>query len=82
MTGPQPYGHVRAGEEASIPPDTYRAVGTGEPIALLRVGDEAGRRVTTGDVVRVDRDEYARFEAAGNPDRGISLGDFLPPLRT
>ena len=80
MTQPQPYDHVRAGEDAPIPTGTYRVVGTGEEVVLLRVGDGTGRRETTGETVRVDRATYGTFEAAENPDAGFSPGNLVPPV--
>jgi hypothetical protein len=77
MTDPRPYDHVRASEDEAIPAGTYRVVGTDEEIALLRVGDEEGRRETTGEVVRVNRSTYGTFETAENPDSGFSLGSLF-----
>ncbi|MFC6989206.1 hypothetical protein ACFQJD_11705 [Haloplanus sp. GCM10025708] len=37
-------------------------------MTLLRVGDADGRRVHTGDVVRVSAGEFDSFDPAGNPD--------------
>ena len=82
MTEPQPYDHVRATDDTAIPAGTYRVVGTGEEIALLRVGDEAGRRETTGEVVQVGRSTYGNLEAAENPDSGLPLSGFVQPFRT
>ena len=82
MTDPRPYDHVWASDDASIPPGVYRVVGTGEEIALLRVGDASGHRETTGDVVCVSRSTYETFEAAENPDAGFSPRSLLPPVRT
>lgn len=63
--------------ERSVPAGVYRVVGTGDPVALLRVGDADGRRVTTGEVVRVARATVdASFEPADDPDAGIH------PIRT
>lgn len=50
----------------------YRVVGTVEDVALLRVTDVDGRRVTSGDlrygtVATLD----ASFEPARNPDAGL-----------
>lgn len=60
------------GPEQPAPPGVYRVVGTGDPVALLRVGDADGRRVTTGEVVRVDHVALdASFERADDPDAGI-----------
>jgi hypothetical protein len=74
------HDHLRAtGAEASgdagvdadgdrVEPGVYRVVGTGDPVALLRVGTERGRRVNSGVVVRVAREDLATFESAANPD--------------
>ena len=81
MTGPEPFDHVQAGESGSIPAGVYRVVGTSEQLTLLRVGDADGRRVRTGEIVRVSRSVYTNFGAAENPDTGVSSGDFLAPFR-
>jgi hypothetical protein len=50
----------------------YRVVGTGDPVALLRVTDDAGRRANTGQVEHVPRDALDdAFEPADDPDSGI-----------
>jgi hypothetical protein len=50
------------------PPGTYRVVGTDERrVTLLRVADEAGRRVHTGEVVRVARADLDAFAPAEAP---------------
>lgn len=52
----------------------YRVVGTGDPIALLRVGDDRGRRATTGEVITVDQSTLDdEFEGASDPDAGVSV---------
>ena len=79
--GPEPYDHVRPGEaalEAEYEPGVYRVVGAESgQVTLLRVGDENGRRTTTGMVVHVEADQFEQFEAAENPDSNRSLGRAL-----
>jgi len=63
--------HYRPDDDAT--PGVYRVVGTGDPVALLRVTDEGGRRAHTGDLRQVSRDEFdAAFEPAEDPDAGVS----------
>jgi hypothetical protein len=81
MMAPQPYDHVRVCEVGPIQAGVYRVVGTGTEIALLRVGDSDERRVTTGEVVHVERASVEEFETAENPDSGISFGDVVAPFR-
>lgn len=53
--------HLRT-DGTNGPPGTYRVVGTdGRRVTLLRVGDGEGRRVHTGEVVRVTRDDLDGF---------------------
>jgi hypothetical protein len=76
-----PYDHVRAGEEAPVAPGVYRVVGTGDPVALLRLTDADGQRANTGDVVTVPQEVYhTSFDPADNPDDGFSPTDLLDPL--
>jgi len=52
----------------------YRVVGTGDPVALLRVTDADGRRAHSGELRRVDRDMLdAGFAPAADPDAGVSI---------
>lgn len=53
----------------------YRVVGTdGESVTLLRVGDEDGTRVHTGDVTSVSRTTFDdEFTPAAEPDSGGRL---------
>lgn len=44
-----------------------------ETVTLLRVGDARGRRVNTGEIVRVTHEELDGFEVAENPDGDFSL---------
>jgi len=67
------YDHLRPASSDDIPDGVYRVVGTGETVTLLRVGDADGRRMTTGEIHRVDRDALAEFEAAANPDDSRSI---------
>jgi len=62
---PAAYDHYRP-TDADHPDGIYRVVGTGDQVALLRVGDADGRRVHTGDLLTVD--DLAEFEPAANPD--------------
>lgn len=68
------HDHVRP-TAAALPAGVWRVVGTDESaVTLLRVTDAEGRRRSTGDVERVDRDTLATgFEPAGNPDGDGSL---------
>jgi hypothetical protein len=55
------------------PPGVYRVVGTTDGVTLLRVGDAEGRRIHTGDVRYLDAATLeSEFEAATNPDTGLS----------
>ncbi|PSQ41942.1 hypothetical protein BRD17_09885 [Halobacteriales archaeon SW_7_68_16] len=58
----------------------YRVVGTGDPVALLRVADATADRVHTGELVRVERSSRERprrgADTAGRP-RGRRLGAVL-----
>jgi len=61
--------HYRPGDGGAV----YRVVGTGEPVALLRVTDADGRRAHTGDLRRVAEEELeSEFASAGDPDAGLS----------
>jgi len=83
-SGPDPsvYDHLRVRTDAEanavdpgVDPGVYRVVGTGEStVTLLRVGDADGYRVTTGQVVTVERDALDGFEAADNPDGNSPIG--------
>jgi hypothetical protein len=64
------YDHLRADADAPVPAGVYRVVGTGDPVALLRVVED-GRRVRSGVVVHLDRADLAALEPAGNPDAGL-----------
>jgi hypothetical protein len=64
--------HYRPATETR-PAGVYRVVGAGDPVALLRVGNEDGRRVHTGDVTQLDQSALtADFEAASAPDTGFA----------
>ncbi|SEQ46989.1 hypothetical protein [Natrinema salaciae] len=68
MPAPTLRDHVRP-TDSDYPSGIYRVVGTSdETVTLLRVGNADGRRVTTGEIVRVGRDELEGFEPAENPD--------------
>lgn len=59
--------------EAGTDHPTYRVVGTGGRVTLLRVTTPDGRRAHTGDVRHVDSDAFAAdFEPASNPDAGFT----------
>jgi len=50
----------------------YRVVGTGDPVALLRVTDGDGRRVNSGELRHVASGTLAaEFETAADPDAGF-----------
>ncbi|MFB6178483.1 MAG: hypothetical protein ABEI77_02015 [Halorientalis sp.] len=74
MATPSVYDHLRpTGDE--IPDGIYRVVGTSdETVTLLRVGDHDERRVSTGEVVTVDRGDLDSFESAANPDGNRPVG--------
>lgn len=74
MTSLSAYDHVRP-IDADPPDGIYRVVGTDrETVTLLRVADADGRRVTTGEVVAVDRGDLDGFAPAENPDGNRPLG--------
>ncbi|MFC6953025.1 hypothetical protein [Halorubellus litoreus] len=59
---------VRADADASIPEGIYRIVGRPQnELVCLRVTDDAGERASTGELVRVDPDDYAHLEPATEP---------------
>lgn len=62
--------HLRPTRD-DYPPGVYRVVGAGEPVALLRVTDEGGRRRATGELLSVPRTELSGFESAADPDAGF-----------
>lgn len=70
MPSPSIYDHYRpVGDGCDVPDGVYRVVGTSDrAVTLLRVGTQSGRRVATGDLRRLSRDEFAGFEPAENPD--------------
>jgi hypothetical protein len=75
VSDPSPYDHYRP-VDADYPDGVYRVVGTGGPgedgeVRLLEVADADGRRVTTGRVLSVPREDLAGFEPAENPDAGF-----------
>lgn len=80
MSSPTVFDHLRPTDD-DYPDGVYRVVGTAEEsVTLLRVGDADGRRVTTGDVVTVDREDLSRFDAAENPDGRRSPGAAVTAL--
>lgn len=59
---------------ADVPDGSYRVVGTDDDtITALRIGDADGRRVHTGEVVTIDRDQLDGFAPAEPPDGSRSL---------
>jgi hypothetical protein len=75
MTAPSVYDHYRT-TDGDYEDGIYRVVGTGnEKITLLRVGDADGRRVNTGELIAVSRNELDGFEKAENPDGNRSLSE-------
>jgi hypothetical protein len=74
------YDHVRPAT-TDLPDGVYRVVGTAdETVTLLRVGDESGRRVYTGEVSTVDRSVLLGAEPADNPDDGWAITPLLTGL--
>lgn len=82
--GPVVSDHYRPTNHAA-PDGVYRVVGVdSERVTLLRVGDDAGRRVHTGTIESVARDDFgANYTDAKDPDEtghlprllsGIGLG--------
>lgn len=72
-----PSDHLRA-DGTTDPPGVYRVVGVDERgVTLLRVGDEEGRRVHTGEVVRVAHADLAAFTPAAAPPRDRSSASAL-----
>jgi len=72
VSDPSPYDHSRP-VGADYPDGVYRVVGTGgdDSVRLLEAADADGRRVTTGRLLAVPREELAGFEPAENPDSGF-----------
>lgn len=61
---------------ADYPGGTYRVVGTDDDtVTALRIGGVDGRRIHTGEVVTIDRDELDGFAPADPPDSSRSLAD-------
>ncbi|MDS0220406.1 hypothetical protein NDI54_03465 [Haloarcula sp. S1AR25-5A] len=74
--------HVRPTEsdnrDSPAPDGVYRVVGTSEDVVtLLLVGTTTGRRVNTGAVVTVSREDLDSFEPAENPDGNRSVSSML-----
>jgi hypothetical protein len=71
---PARYDHVRP-TAVDHPDGVYRVVGVDESgVTLLRVASPDGRRVHTGELVRVDGREFDGFAPAENPDGNRPLG--------
>jgi len=74
MSSPAVYDHVFPPDDAGCPPGVYRVVGvTDGSVTLLRVADGDGRRVATGETLTVERDAFAAFTPAPNPDGSRSF---------
>jgi hypothetical protein len=67
---PEIHAHYRPTDD-QYRDGVYRVVGTGDPVALLRVTDD-GRRANTGHLEHVAHDDLdAHFEPVDDPDSGI-----------
>ncbi|QLG27753.1 hypothetical protein HUG10_09385 [Halorarum halophilum] len=74
MTSPSVDDHLRP-TDADYPDGTYRVVGTdGNGVTALRVGAADGRRVHTGELHAIAREDLAGFEPVGSPDGNRPLG--------
>lgn len=74
MSSPAVYDHALPPDDAGCPTGVYRVVGvTDGSVTLLRVTDADGRRVATGETVTVERDTFAAFSSAPNPDETRSF---------
>jgi hypothetical protein len=63
--------HYRADEDAPVAPGVYRVVGgDDDAVTLLRVGED-GRRVHSGVVARVAREDLSALDPADDPDAGL-----------
>lgn len=77
MPSPVVSDHLRP-TDGTVPDGVYRVVGTDDAsVTLLRVGDADARRVNTGEVHRVARDDLDGFERAENPDGNRAGGAML-----
>lgn len=77
MRSPAVYDHVRP-TTSDYPDGIYRVVGTnGETVTMLRVGDDDGQRVSTGELITVTEDDLDAFDWAANPDGNRPLGTKL-----
>lgn len=73
MPTPDVYDHLQPGG-VDYPNGIYRVVGGDEEVVtLLLVADTDGRRVNTGEVTRVTKDELEGFTPAENPDGNRQL---------
>lgn len=64
------YDHRRPVDD-DYPAGIYRVVGTGDPVALLRITDEHDRRQATGELLSIPHEALSDFEPAANPDTGF-----------
>jgi len=77
MPAPSVSDHLRP-TDGTVPDGVYRVVGTDtETVTLLRVSDADGRRVHTGEVVTVPREDLDAFESAANPNGNRSVAAAL-----
>mgnify|MGYP000256511594 CR=1 FL=1 len=74
---PTVFDHLRP-TDADYPAGVYRVVGVDDDaVTLLRIGDEEGTRVHTGDVRRVPRAALDGFATADPPERSAPPGALL-----
>jgi hypothetical protein len=67
---PAPLDHYRADPDGPLDPGVYRVVGRDDgAVTLLRVAED-GRRVHSGAVVQLPREDLDALAPAGNPDTG------------
>lgn len=59
---------VRVDADASVQQGVYRVVGRpANALVCLRVTDDAGERASTGDLVRIESEDYGHLEPASEP---------------
>lgn len=77
MIAPSVYDHYRTTDD-DYTDGIYRVVGIGdEDVMLLRVGEKEGRRINTGELITVTREELDGFERAENPDGNRPLSKVI-----